>query len=389
MLQLSNFFALKEAQIIISFLIAALVSMTAIPVIINISQLKDLMAEIGVRSSHEELTPTLGGVAIFAATLIAYFVWDNPNEGHEIHLTVSALIILFFLGIKDDILILSPKKKLFIQIASSLLLISFGDLRITNFYGLLGINEINYFASLAFTTFIFIALTNAINLIDGIDGLAGSVGLMVSLIFSVLFYQLELFAMSTLSISLAGSLLGFLRYNYSFKNKIFMGDTGSLLIGFLISFFAVKYIVFNSDFVFNPKLGMDSPILVIVILLIPLFDTLRVFILRLMHKKNPLKGDRKHLHHILIDNQFSHLGATLILICGNLFILVLYFFFRFTLSNNEMILALFIVFLLYCLISYLLSKNIDYDKIENLQYSKIDKIKRLKLVEANKLNNKN
>jgi len=382
--EISQLFAIKEFQILVSFFTSIFVAITAIPVIINISKLKDLMAEIEVRSSHEELTPTLGGVAIFAATLIAYFIWDNPNEGHEIHLTVAALIILFFLGIKDDILILAPNKKLYIQIAASLLLISCGDLRIANLYGLLGIHDINYISSIIFTTFIFISLTNAINLIDGIDGLAGSVGLLSSLIFSFLFFNLGLFAMATLSISLAGALLGFLKFNYSEKNKIFMGDTGSLIVGFLLSFFSVKFIAFNSDFIYNPNLGNDSPILVILILIIPLFDTLRVFILRLIEGNSPFKGDRKHMHHILIDLQLSHGKATFSLIFSNIFLVSVFFLFRYQFSINFLLLILFLCFLVYCFIAYFLSQKIDYQKIDRIQYTKIDKLKRLLLVDEKK-----
>ncbi len=383
--EIAHLFANKEFQILVSFFTSLFVAITAIPVIINISKLKDLMAEIEDRSSHEELTPTLGGVAIFAATLIAYFIWDNPNEGHEIHLTVAALIILFFLGIKDDILILAPKKKLYIQIAASLLLISFGDLHISNLFGLLGIYEINYISSIIFTTFIFISLTNAINLIDGIDGLAGSVGLLASLIFTYLFFDLGLFAMATLSISLAGALLGFLKFNYSDKNKIFMGDTGSLLVGFLLSFFSVKFVAFNSDFIYDPNLGNDSPLLVILILIIPLFDTLRVFILRIIEGNSPFKGDRKHMHHILIDLKLSHGQATLLLIIFNSLLLAIFSIFRQQFSNNLILLGLFVSFLIYCLAGYVLSKNIDYQKIDRIQYTKIDKLRRLQLVEEKKV----
>jgi UDP-N-acetylmuramyl pentapeptide phosphotransferase/UDP-N-acetylglucosamine-1-phosphate transferase len=192
--------------------------------------------------------------------------------------------------------VLSPKKKLFIQIAASGLLIILGEMRISHFYGVLGISEIPYVISVLFTTFIFISVINAINLIDGIDGLAGTVGLLASITFGYLFFQLQLFALSTLAFSLAGSLIGFLRFNWSIKNKIFMGDTGSLILGFLLSFFAVKYIIFNSSYKFNPQLGADAPILMIILLLIPLFDTLRMFSIRLLANKSPFKGDRNHLH---------------------------------------------------------------------------------------------
>jgi UDP-N-acetylmuramyl pentapeptide phosphotransferase/UDP-N-acetylglucosamine-1-phosphate transferase len=272
MIDINTMFNDIHFQIGFSILVSLLITLTAIPVIINISKLKDLMATIEQRSSHEELTPTLGGIAIFAATLITYFIWETPNESHELHLTFSALIILFFLGIKDDILILSPKKKLFIQIAASILVIAFSNLRIVNLYGLLNITSVSFTYGLLLTIFIFITLINALNLIDGIDGLAGMVGLLISSIFSYLFYRHNENSYAVLSAALSGSLIGFLRYNWSTKNKIFMGDTGSLIVGFLISIFSIKYIYINSSYLYNPNLDKNAPLLVISLLLIPLFD---------------------------------------------------------------------------------------------------------------------
>ena len=323
------------------------------------SKLKDLMAEIGIRSSHEELTPTLGGVAIFAATLISYFLWKIPSEGNEIHLAVSSLIILFFLGIKDDILILSPKKKILIQIAASLLLITLGDLRITNLYGLLGYNSISYLPGVILTTFIFIVLTNAVNLIDGIDGLAGSFGFISSICFAILFYKLDLYAYVILSVSLSGSLLGFLRYNFSIKNKIFMGDTGSLILGFLVSFFSIKYITINSSYAYDSRLENDAPLIVMVILILPLFDTLRMFSVRLFSGQSPFKGDRNHFHHILLDRGLSHWNATIFLLIFNLLAIYLYSEFSNQFSNNINFLLYFSLFVLYCLLAYFLSRNIS------------------------------
>lgn len=378
-----SLFQNKDFQILSSLIISLIISIASIPVIINISKLKDLMAEIESRSSHETLTPTLGGVAIFAATLISYFIWDNPYEGHEIHLAVADLIILFFLGIKDDILILSPKKKLLIQIAASVLLITLGDLRITSLYGLLGITNIPYFISVIFTTFIFISLINAINLLDGIDGLAGTVGVMASICFGYLFFRLELYAHATLAFSLSGSLIGFLRYNWSVKNKIFMGDTGSLIVGFLLSFFAVKYIVLNSDYLYNPNLGNDAPILAMLILILPLFDTLRMFIIRLLAKKSPFEGDRNHLHHIVIDQGISHMAATFWLVGGNSALLILYFYFKPTLTNFQFLESISLLFSIYCLLAYFLSKRID--NTDRVKFTKIDKIKRLQIVDEKKI----
>lgn len=371
----------KEFQIVITFFISLFITLTAIPVIINISKLKDLMAEIQDRSSHQELTPTLGGVAIFAATLISYFLWDNPNEGHDVHLVISAIIILFFLGIKDDILILSPRKKLYIQIAASLLVISFGDLRLTNLYGIFNIYEVSYIVGIIFTTFIFIAVTNAINLIDGIDGLAGMVGLFASMIFSYVFFIHNLFAVSTLALALAGSLCGFLRYNWSIKNKIFMGDTGSLIVGFLLSFFAVKFVIINTNYMFDPELMRDAPLFVVILLMLPVFDTVRMFLVRLIDGKSPFVGDRKHLHHILIDLNFSHLTSTIILLSFNTLILIIFIKLSSLLTISNLLFFVIFVFIIYCLISYFLSNIVDKKHIDRLNFGKIDKLKRMKIID--------
>ncbi|MDI9859706.1 MULTISPECIES: glycosyltransferase family 4 protein [Flectobacillus] len=300
-------------QIIVSAIVAAIVSVAAIPVIIKISRLKNLMAEPGERSSHIKKTPTLGGVAIFASTLISYFLWSNPDEGEFVHLSISAMVILFFLGVKDDILVLSPKKKMYVQIAASALVVVFGDVRLENLFGIFGIDEVPYLLSLPLTVFVFIALINAINLIDGIDGLAGGIGMICGGLFGLWFYLNGYFAMACLAASMAGSLFGFLRFNYSKTSKIFMGDTGSLIVGFLLTMFAIKFVQLNIAYRFDPNALFSAPILAIVVLIVPIFDTLRVFIVRLKDKKSPFVGDRNHLHHILIDSGMTHLQASMVL----------------------------------------------------------------------------
>ncbi|WP_229359362.1 glycosyltransferase family 4 protein [Flectobacillus major] len=300
-------------QIIVSGIVATIVSVAAIPVIIKISRLKNLMADPGERSSHIKKTPTLGGVAIFASTLISYFLWSNPDEEEFVHLSISAIVILFFLGVKDDILVLSPKKKMIVQIGASALVVVFGNVRLENLFGIFGVEEIPYLLSLPLTVFVFLALINAINLIDGIDGLAGGIGMICGGIFGLWFYLNGYYALACLAASMAGSLLGFLRFNYSITSKIFMGDTGSLIVGFLLTMFAIKFVQLNIAYRFDPNASFSAPILAIVVLIVPIFDTLRVFIVRLKDKKSPFVGDRNHLHHILIDSGLSHFQASSIL----------------------------------------------------------------------------
>jgi UDP-GlcNAc:undecaprenyl-phosphate/decaprenyl-phosphate GlcNAc-1-phosphate transferase len=344
-------------QIILSSVVAFSASITAIPVIIKISRLKNLMADPGERSSHVTKTPTLGGVAIFASTLISYFLWANPDEGQLIHISISAIVILFFLGVKDDILVLSPKKKMFVQIAASGLVVILADLRIENLFGIFGVNEVPYILSLPLTVFVFIALINAINLIDGIDGLAGGIGMISGGMFGLWFYLNGHYALSCLAFSLVGSLVGFLRFNYSKTSKIFMGDTGSLIVGFLLTMFAVKFIQLNIEYRFNPNASFSAPILAIVVLIVPIFDTLRVFIVRLKDKKSPFVGDRNHLHHLMIDSGLTHFQTSVILWTFTLVSTIVFITISKTTDNTISLYILIALFAAYMIVAHILKNN--------------------------------
>ncbi|MET3128824.1 UDP-N-acetylmuramyl pentapeptide phosphotransferase/UDP-N-acetylglucosamine-1-phosphate transferase [Arcicella rosea] len=344
-------------HIIVSAVVACATSITAIPVIINISRLKNLVATPVERSSHEVATPTLGGVAVFASTLISYFLWENPDEGQLIHLSISAIVILFFLGVKDDILILAPKKKMYIQIAASLLVVVLGDLRIENLFGIFGIYSVPYIISLPLTVFVFIALINAVNLIDGIDGLMGGIGMIAGGLFGIWFYLNEHYALACLAASMSGALLGFLRFNFSKTSKIFMGDTGSLIVGFILALFAVRFIQLNIQYRFDPNSTFAAPILAIIVLVVPIFDTLRVFIIRLKNKKSPFVADRNHLHHLLIDSGLSHFQASLVLWSFTVIATLLFVFISRKAENTTSLYLLCALFGLYMFTAHLLKKN--------------------------------
>lgn len=374
-------------QIIVSALVACAVSIAAIPVIIKISRLKNLMAEPGERSSHIKKTPTLGGVAIFASTLISYFLWENPDEGQLIHLSISAIVMLFFLGVKDDILVLSPKKKMIVQIAASGLVVILADLRIEHLFGIFGINEVPYVLSLPLTVFVFIALINAVNLIDGIDGLMGGIGMIAGGMFGLWFYLNGHYALACLAASMAGSLIGFLKFNYSKTSKIFMGDTGSLIVGFLLTMFAVKFIQLNIQYRFDPKASFSAPILAIVVLIVPIFDTLRVFIVRLKDKKSPFVGDRSHLHHILIDSGLTHFQASVILWLFTLISTILFLSISKTIDNTTSLYILIALFGVYMWVAHIINTNNtrrQQQQIENTHNIASDTIKK-EIHQKNKL----
>lgn len=319
----------------------------------------------GNRSSHDRKTPTLGGVAIFASILIGYFItqgfWPSHEGGEIINLTIVAIVILFFLGVKDDILVLSPAKKMVLQVASSALLIVGSGLRVDNLFGIFGIYEINIWVSNFLTIFIFIALINAMNLIDGIDGLAGGIGFIASFIFGIWFFLNENFALSFLSAAVCGALIGFLRFNFSRTKKIFMGDTGSLILGFLLTMFAIKYINLNKevDQAGNALVYGSAPVIAVVVLIVPIFDTLRVFLVRILNKKSPFEGDRNHLHHILVDLGISHIKATTMLCFITLCLAGAFMYFRTFFSNTESLFILIGLFLIYLVVCFLLKNVLD------------------------------
>lgn len=337
----------KQIQILISAIIAMVINLRSIPVIINISGLRGLMDNPVKRSSHKTPTPTFGGVAIFAGVLIGYMIWNFGDEGILIHKVFAGTVILFFLGVKDDLYALSPTKKMIVQVLASAIVVIGSDLRISDLFGIFGVGHIPYIISILLTIFIFVAMINAFNLIDGIDGLAGGIAMIASSGFGLWFLVNHHYSLACLALCLAGSLVGFLRFNFSQSQKIFMGDTGSLIIGYIITVLAVKFIHLNVMHAWEADISfVSAPIIAIVILIIPIFDTIRVFSIRILRGKSPFKADRLHMHHLLIDNNLSHMQASFALYSTTIFFTVVTYFARSYFSNTE--LCFFILFLLIC-----------------------------------------
>ncbi|QRQ99635.1 MraY family glycosyltransferase [Dyadobacter sandarakinus] len=352
-------------QCILSFLIACFLSIISIPIIINLSNLLHLTAKPGFRSSHETETPTLGGIAIFASTLIAYFLWphsENILDSNLISLSMTGIIILFFLGIKDDILAVDPTKKLIIQIFASLILVAMGNFKVDNFYGIFGIHDVSDFISIPLTVFIFIAIINAINLIDGIDGLAGGISLIAGVGFGIWFILNDHFSFGCLSFAMSGSLLGFLRFNFSKTSKIFMGDTGSLIVGYLLSIFSVEFLSLNVGYLHDTSAYFNAPIIVMVLLIVPIFDTLRVFIVRIFKGGSPFVADRNHMHHILIDNGLNHFWASFVLWMVTIVNTTLFFIFHGDITNTASLYIYIGMFGVYMIVAHMLKRRISTGK---------------------------
>lgn len=305
------------------FLAAYLISYISIPAIKKASEDKHLFDHPDQgRKIHVKAIPTLGGVAIFLAFLISYSLSPFSNDFQGFSYFVGAILILFFAGLKDDLVTLSPVKKLMAQlVAGGLVVVGCGAI-VTDFHGIMGIREISVWAGMPISLFTIVVVINAVNLIDGIDGLAGGIGTLASLLFGTGFLLVGELPMAVFSFALAGALLGFLRYNFS-PASIFMGDTGSMLIGFLLSIQALYFLNLGAFSEFQGILLTSTPLFVVAILAFPLYDTLRVTIKRIRRGKSMFTPGQDHVHHELLRVGMSHRGASLVLYMSSAVIVLL------------------------------------------------------------------
>lgn len=311
-----NFHEYKFA--LLSFFSAFVVTLITIPPIIQLVKKYSLYDMPDHRKVHRTPIATFGGVAIWAGMVTALLLWFSFSNQATIISFMFSMVILFSLGIMDDLKNLSAKYKLVIEIGLATIMAVAGT-RITTFNGLFGIHELPLSAQYTFTVLAIVGITNAFNLIDGIDGLAGGLGFM-SLVTLGIFLTLSGDTnMALIAFSLAGGLLAFLYYNFN-PARIFMGDTGSLVLGFVVAIMCIRFMQVNNSAA-NPIVP-HAPVFVLGIVFIPVFDTLRVFSLRLWKGKSPFSPDKTHIHHLLTNSGFSHAFAAKLICVFHAFILM-------------------------------------------------------------------
>ncbi len=344
--------------VLMGLLISFLMVFRSLPVVVYLSFAKNLFVIPNKRSSHSHKTPNLGGVGIFIGVVFTSCVIGSPllnqNQLSQFISLVAALFLLFFAGVKDDIHTLSAVKKIIIQIVATFIVVFSSNIKISGFYGILGIENLPIIISYFLTVVFFVVLINAYNLIDGIDGLAGSIALIVFGVYSYIFFVNNNYLGLILSVNIIGSMIAFLIFNLSnSKRKIFMGDTGSMVVGFLIAY--VSIIILNGDnlpiVLFN-----NIPVLVMALLSFPILDTVRIFTVRILSGKSPFKADKNHIHHRLIELGFSHISSTLIIV---FFVIEVFVFALFTsslpITIHFLLVAIFAVGI--SLIPYIINKS--------------------------------
>lgn len=291
-------------SVLLTGFVSFVITFLAIPAIIRVAEQKKLFDLPDARKLHNRPVASLGGIGIFLGLFISTLLSVSNKENPEFQYFVASAIVIFFLGLKDDILIISASKKFLGQLAATAILVHLGGVRIDSMHGFLGVYELPMVISILLSYTTVIVIINAFNLIDGVDGLAGCLGVLTTCVFGIYFFMADMPAYALLSFSLAASLAAFLIFNYQ-PAKIFMGDSGSLLLGLINAILVIKFIT-----VADSKAG-HFPLTASVavgfsILIVPLLDTLRVFSIRIFKGRSPFAPDRNHIHHLLLDRGLNH-----------------------------------------------------------------------------------
>lgn len=342
--------------LLLGFFTAFVVVLFTMPSLIKVARLKHLVDEPSEeRKIHSRSVPTIGGIIIFAAILFSYSLWfpealemDIRIEGYkklyaemgayykDFKVLIATMVLLFFIGVKDDIIGFSPVKKLVGHMVVGYILVGMGGVRITDMHGIFGVYELPTEISIAFSFFTYVVLVNAFNLIDGVDGLAAGIGLISATAYGIWLYWAGDVPLALLAFTLAGALVGFLVFNYH-PARIFMGDSGSLIIGAIISVLAIRIIDHDTSRLPRWLAAVPTPLFAMSAIAYPMVDTFRIFAVRMSKGRSPFSADRNHIHHRLMDLGLGHRGVTALLYLYAVVIIALSLITRDVLPNKGLL----------------------------------------------------
>ena len=345
-------------QFIFYFLGTFMLSYFLIPKIRSKALKLNLKDTPDIRSSHVIPVPTFGGVVFYISYILVLFFAQSLDSNHVSITLIASISILFFTGLLDDFKNLSPKIKFLCQIIGVALLMFQPDFRILSLHGFMGIYEIPLYVSVGGSMFFLLGLINAFNLIDGIDGLTGITGVIVASFYSYLLYNLGYFFYLSLSLATIATLLAFLRFNFSNTRKIFMGDTGSLVIGLVLGVLTLKLLSVDDNAYGSLSFyRAQLPLFLTGVLFVPLLDTMRVMFLRLTKGVSMFKPDRNHLHHIIVDFGLSHRKASFFIGFVNFIVALIMFFVIQKFNSFQSLFILVLLFFIAIMILFLMNKN--------------------------------
>jgi len=329
---MNNHFNLLQASLnfsdfkfgLLTYVMAFVLTLIFIPPVIFMVKRFKLFDRPNARKEHIVPTPTFGGISIFAGMMVSLLFWFKFYNHPSIITFFLSMILLFGVGIMDDLKDLAARYKLVIE-AGVATLLAISGIRITSFGGLFGINELHITAQYIITVVTIVGITNALNLIDGIDGLAGGLGFMSLVTLGIFLTISKDLNYAMIAFALAGALLGFLYFNFN-PARIFMGDTGSLMLGFVIAVLCVQLMKINS--IHPTPVVPNIYVFTLGIVMIPVFDTLRVFGTRIWKGRSPFSADKTHIHHLITNKGFTHAFAARVICVFHGFILILVYWMK-------------------------------------------------------------
>lgn len=300
-------------------LVSFLLGLCSMPLVVRVAKAKGFVVRPNKRTCHQGEIPNIGGLNIYFSFMLSYLFFEFNQMGNN-QFFIIGLFAIMAVGFIDDVLVLTPATKLLGEALAGIAMIGFADLRITHLHGLFGIEQIGIIPSYVLSLFILIAIINSINLIDGVDGLASGLGMLYCLFFAVYFGLVGELNWSILAICLIGSLAVFFVYNvFGRREKIFMGDSGSLLLGYLITAFVFHFCELNAYHEVPEILHVNAaPAVAICVLTVPIFDTIRVSLTRIKKHRSPFLPDQNHIHHLLLRAGLNHIQTTCVLLTVSL-----------------------------------------------------------------------
>ena len=294
------------------------------PVIINVVKVRRLFEKRNERSSHTNMVPSFGGVSFFIVFVLALSFAEQFFVSGRAYYMIPAALIIFMIGLKDDLTGVGPKNKITGQVMATSILFLSSDFQITELWDFIGIHHIFLWVSIPLSFAVVIFFINAFNLIDGIDGLSASLATFFFSFFGIFSFYREEYTLMMVCFAFVGMFLAFLRYNLSTDKKIFMGDTGSMFIGFILSALVIEVMSSDYNVYVNTMYASNVPHLLIGVLYIPVFDSIRIFIARASEGKSPFAPDRTHIHHLLMDyHGWNHRKTSTMIVLLNVGILLL------------------------------------------------------------------
>lgn len=304
----------ESYYLLLPFVIAAMVVFVIQPAVAKIAQMKSIVDNPDARKLNKKPMPVLGGVAVFFGIMFSLGVAGYYVESLDVEFEIIiAMLIMLYTGVGDDIMELSPKVRFGLQIFTVCLIMFLCGIYVDNFHGLWGIYKLPWYIAVALTIFSCVGIINSINFIDGVDGLCSGYGIFVSVMFAMCFIRMGDLSYAILSLAVAGALFPFMLHNvFGKRYKMFLGDGGSLVLGFLCSLYVMRIIQSGDDVVTGSTISFT-----LAVLAVPVFDTIRVMIARVVNGHSLVSPDKTHLHHMFIELGCSHAITTINIIALN------------------------------------------------------------------------